>query len=242
MKFALVEEQRREAEPGLNGFCPLCNSRVVPRCGKVRVHHWAHPQGYHCDPWKESETEWHRAWKGMFPEEWQEVITHAEGGEKHVADIKTDQGWVFEFQHSHLEPAERQAREDFYPKLVWVVDATRRKRDKPQLRKAWEGGEPLVPGSKLRSIASSVEYAALRDWGGSGTIVFFDFGEPILLSLFPAIEGRACVGLFSREQLISYHRPGATGFDELVKLAVQLLPGASSRRPVLQNLGRRRRL
>ena len=78
--------------------------------------------------------------------------------------IKTDQGWVvLSSGDSHLDPAERQAREDFYPKLVWVVDATRRKRDKPQLRKAWEGGEPLVPGSKLRSIASSVEYAALRD-------------------------------------------------------------------------------
>ncbi len=29
---------------------------MVPKCGKVKVHHWAHPQSYHCDPWKESET------------------------------------------------------------------------------------------------------------------------------------------------------------------------------------------
>ena len=241
MKYALVDGRRREAVHGLVGFCPLCDSRMVPKCGKVKVHHWSHPQSYHCDSWKESETEWHRAWKGMFPEEWQEIVHHAEDGEKHIADVKTDQGWVLEFQHSHLDPDERQAREDFYPKLIWIVDASRRKRDKPQLQKLCEVGRPLFPGSKLRSIGITEEHALLREWGSSRVPVFFDVAEPVLLGVFPAIEQRACAGLFSRKQLIEYHLPGATDFDELVELATQLRPNLPTRGPFLQNRGRRRR-
>jgi len=66
-----------------------------------------------CDPWWE-ETTWHRDWKAMFPVEWQEVVHHAPNGERHIADVRTEHGFVLEFQHSPLEPVERQARESFY--------------------------------------------------------------------------------------------------------------------------------
>ena len=46
-----------------------------------------------CDPWWENETEWHRAWKDQFPADWQEIVHHAEDGEKHIADVKTDR-WL----------------------------------------------------------------------------------------------------------------------------------------------------
>lgn len=49
--------------------------------------------------------------------------TDEESGEKHIADVKTDSGWVLEFQHSNINPKERLSRNSFYPKLVWVVDA-----------------------------------------------------------------------------------------------------------------------
>jgi len=56
-----------------------------------------------CDNWWENETQWHRDWKNHFPVEWQEVVQIAEDGEKHIADVKTSEGWVVEFQHSYLK-------------------------------------------------------------------------------------------------------------------------------------------
>jgi hypothetical protein len=40
--------------------------------------------------------------------------------------VKTDFGVVLEFQHSPLHRDEREARENFYQKMVWVVDGLRR--------------------------------------------------------------------------------------------------------------------
>ena len=130
MKFAIVDGKKVEATPGARGLCPSCISEMIAKCSpeKKRVWHWAHKGKRSCDPWWENETEWHRAWKGYFPDDWQEVVHRAENGEKHIADVKTDQGWVLEFQHSYLKSEERYSREAFYRKLVWVVDGTRTSR------------------------------------------------------------------------------------------------------------------
>jgi competence CoiA-like predicted nuclease len=133
MRFALVDGQRREAESGLSGECDGCESALVAKCGEVRVRHWAHRARRNCDPWWENETEWHRSWKARFPDHWQEILHHATDGERHRADVKTAHGWALEFQHSFIKPEERRSREAFYAKLMWVVDGTRRKRDKAQL-------------------------------------------------------------------------------------------------------------
>jgi competence protein CoiA len=125
MKFALINRQRQEARPSLSGECPGCGRLMVARCGEVRVRHWARKQSSVCDPWWESETEWHRAWKDQFPADWQEIVQHAETGERHIADVKTHRGWVIEFQHSYLKPEERRSRDMFYPKLIWIVDGCR---------------------------------------------------------------------------------------------------------------------
>ena len=119
MKFALVNGQRQEARPNLSGKCPnpSCDRPMVAKCGEVKIWHWAHQGRRFCDPWWENETDWHRAWKDRFPINWQEVVHHAETGEKHIADVKTDRGWVIEFQHSPLEPEERRSRETCYIRL-----------------------------------------------------------------------------------------------------------------------------
>ncbi len=130
MRFALIDNQRVEAEPKLKGYCPVCNERVIAKCGKQRIHHWAHLGDTNCDKWYEPETEWHRAWKNKFPTEQQECILYDDkSGEKHIADVRTAHGLVIEFQHSFLNPDERAARETFYKNMVWVVDGTRLKRD-----------------------------------------------------------------------------------------------------------------
>lgn len=125
-----------EASPGVIAVCPTCLSTVLPKCGSFRIHHWAHKGNRECDSWAEKETPWHRAWKNKFPTTMQEFIhTDSTTGEKHIADVRTEHGLILEFQHSHIEPAEQMAREQFYGNMIWVVDGTRLKYDYPRLLK-----------------------------------------------------------------------------------------------------------
>lgn len=220
MKFALVDGVRRAPEPGLFGKCPIYGHPMLAKCGKINVHHWAHQGSPTCDPWWENESEWHRAWKGHFPEEWQEVIHEAEQGEKHIADVKTAREWVIEFQRSPIKPEERHSREAFYKKLIWVVDGTRRKRDRAQFLQALNSGQVVKAFPDMRRIIAD-ECALLREWSGSASRVFFDFseggiiwwllgkgvGKPVYVMPFPNIE------------FISKHLGQTNEFDELEKMA-----------------------
>ncbi|MER8440935.1 competence protein CoiA family protein [Mesorhizobium sp. M1312] len=89
---------------------------MVAKCGTQRVWHWARHGNRSCEPWWEPETPWHRGWKDQFPSEQQEIIRHDQKGEKHIADVMTENGLVIEFQHSHLPLQEKGAREGFYRK------------------------------------------------------------------------------------------------------------------------------
>ncbi len=183
MKYALVNNKRQEAQPGLTGNCELHGCPVIAKCGKVKIWHWAHIGQRQCDPWKESETEWHRAWKNCFPVGWQEVTLLAANGDKHRADVKTDQDYVIEFQYSPIKLEECQARENFYKKLVWVVNGTRRLRDK---EKFLEYSNPVNSKAAVRTILGDfVKCALLRDWSSSNTTIFFDFSENTLWVLLP---------------------------------------------------------
>jgi len=97
---------------------------MVAKCGDKIVWHWAHLPRPRCDPWWENETDWHRAWKNCFPEEWQEVV-HFDGdsGEKHIADVKTPSELVLEFQNSAMNSSELVSRENFYKTMLWIVNA-----------------------------------------------------------------------------------------------------------------------
>lgn len=207
MKFALVSGQRQEAQPGLSGVCPGCGRPAVAKCGELRVWHWAHKGGHLCDPWWENETEWHRAWKNQFPADWQEIVHRAGDDERHIADVKTDEGWVIEFQHSHITPEERRSRDAFYPKLIWVVDGTRRKRDGPQLLRVCKEGAPVGGLGLVRSIFLD-DCRLLREWAGSRSLIFFDLGEMgglwWLFAKNP--NGSAYVAPFPRADFIACHR------------------------------------
>lgn len=176
MKFALVGGVRREALPELSGVCPLCSRAVVARCGAIRVWHWSHLGRRLCDSWWENETEWHRRWKALFPLDWQEVVHRADDGERHIADVRTAQGWVLEFQHSYLNAREREARDAFYPRLVWVVDGLRRKRDRSQFLQALKHARQIHPTMVVVRL-SGHRSALVRDWVGGRAPVFIDFGQ-----------------------------------------------------------------
>jgi len=241
MKLALVNGQRQEAQPNLSGKCPACDHPMVAKCGEFKLWHWAHQGRLFCDPWWENETEWHRGWKGQFPVDWQEIVHYAEDRERHIADVKTDRGWILEFQHSYITPEERRSREAFYPKLVWVVDGTRRKRDRAQLIRAWEEGVPFGGNSLVRK-AFSDNCGLLREWAGSNAPIFFDLGEMERLWWLCAksTNGSAYVHPFSRAQFIEWHRNTATGaarqFDEFVSDMLPKLIADYESRPRAQPL------
>ena len=172
MKYALVNDERQEPQPGLIGKCQCCNSTVIAKCGNLRIWHWAHKTKVECDLWWE-ESDWHRVWKEQFPKEWQEVIHKAENNEKHIADVKTDQGLVIEFQHSRLNPQERVAREIFYQNMVWVVDGTRLKRD---YLRFLEGRKHIMTGHKKGFfLVHFPEECFPVSWIESSVMVIFDF-------------------------------------------------------------------
>lgn len=117
MKWAMVDGRRSLATPGLVGACPGCGGEVVAKCGEVLQWHWAH-RASECDPWSEPESEWHINWKNQFPAEWQERVIG-----DHRADVLTPRG-VIEFQKSSISTREISEREQFYGKMLWVIDAS----------------------------------------------------------------------------------------------------------------------
>ncbi len=112
------EKERIEAVPGATGVCPGCGERLVPKCGEFKVWHWAHNGRHDCDDWHEPETEWHLGWKRLFGKENCEVVMPP-----HRADIYGNFNVVIELQHSSISPSEIRKREDFYKKMIWLVDA-----------------------------------------------------------------------------------------------------------------------
>lgn len=146
MKYALLDDgSRSSAAKGALGLCPVCRQAVRARCGRIRVHHWAHLCGQDCDPWAEPESEWHRAWKDLFPPAWVEAAIGP-----HRADILTGSGVVIELQHSPISPDVIEEREQFYRRMVWVVNAQRfserlfitKHREKREVTFRWKNFHP----------------------------------------------------------------------------------------------------
>ncbi|NOT79946.1 MAG: hypothetical protein HOP07_13205 [Bacteriovoracaceae bacterium] len=217
MKFAIVDNIKSEPKKGQTGFCLSCGSLMISKCGEKKIHHWSHKGKLECDTWWENETQWHRNWKGHFPEDWQEVVHRDETtGERHIADVKTDQEWVIEFQHSFLKTDERNSRNAFYKKLVWVVDGKRLKGDEVEIMRAIENGTPFDFTRKILPSSCSL----LRDWN-SNHPVFFDFGQDKLIVLLPKChDGMLYVCQFLRSEFIEIFLHGSTdksiNFQELL--------------------------
>lgn len=174
MKFALINGNKVEAIKGTKGICPNCKAELIAKCGEHKIHHWAHKGIRNCDPWWENETEWHRSWKNNYSAEWQEIpLLDEDTNETHIADVRTDDGLVIEFQHSTINPNERIAREKFYKNMVWVIDSARLKRDYPRF---------LVGRTNFRRTnypgifqVDFLDECFPSAWVGSSVPVIFDF-------------------------------------------------------------------
>ncbi len=182
MRYALVNGEKVEAQPKDKGICPHCQTEMFAKCGQVKVWHWAHKGSLLCDPWWESETEWHRQWKNKFPKEWQEVsIVDPTTGEHHIADVKNQFGLVIEFQHSIIKSEERVSREDFYKQMVWVVDGTSGDLDESYFYMGLSG--PLQKSPLTYQVTWWGHGRLLTNWSESKVRVYPDFGKDVLWRL-----------------------------------------------------------
>lgn len=223
MKLSLVNGERREAEKGLVGTCIGCDQPMIPVCGEKRINHWRHKVDCECDHWWENETEWHRSWKNYFPKENQE-IRHKDvaTGEWHIADVKTKHECILEFQHSFLNPLERQSRNKFYgDKLVWIVDGLKRQKDKAQLDLFLKYAIPISQNSPLLKLHSFIEECTLlKEWSECGVPVFFDFGPelPLWCLLPKSSKDNYYVLEYSRHNFILLHTESLNGntFSDLM--------------------------
>jgi competence CoiA-like predicted nuclease len=122
MQFAIDYQNNRisPTKTGQQAFCPGCMGEVISSCGKIKIWHWRHKVS-ECDSWYEPESEWHRNWKECFDSNEREVIIKKDDV-WHRADVYTKKGIVIEFQNSSISPEEIQAREEFYDKMIWVLN------------------------------------------------------------------------------------------------------------------------
>lgn len=231
MRFSIVNGEKREAQKGLTGICIGCEQPVIPKCGPIKVKHWAHKSQCECDHWWENETEWHYSWKNNFPVECQEIRHRAEDGEWHIADVKTKQGYILEFQHSFLKSEERLARNNFYGnKLIWIVDGLKRSKDLSKFDLILKKRKQIHQNIQLYHIPSSFEECSLlREWSDCNTPVFFDFGlELPLWCLLPkSVNGALYIGPFPRQSFIELHNGGLTksaqNFEELMRTLSEIV-------------------
>jgi competence protein CoiA len=184
LKFALVQGEKKEALPKLRGICACCGTETVAKCGRYTVWHWAHLSKEHCDPWWENETEWHRTWKNCFPVECQEVIHwDSKSGEKHVADVKTRNNMIIEFQHSTISQAEVAERESFYGRMIWVINGNRPGNFDNVNFSVSIGNGATVTERRNTNFVRFHWYSRSKlfdRWSTSTVPVFFDFGGPNL--------------------------------------------------------------
>ena len=108
--------------------------------------------------------------------------------------------------------------------MVWVVDGTRRVRDKKGfvdvLKYARRVGNEAV--RKLQGYAD--EWALLRDWGDSQVPVFFDFGEDILWGLLPkAMDGRYVFRVARNELVDVFRHTSQMTFEGVLNALAKLL-------------------
>jgi hypothetical protein len=244
MRFALVDEQRAKPINKGRGNCPVCKGNMMAKCGDKMIHHWAHISKRYCDHWWENETLWHREWKNQFPEDWQEVIHFDEAtGEKHIADVKTSLGWVFEIQHSFLKEEERAKRDSFYKKLIWIVDGKRRKTDLKQFNDALNFSNLVTRKPYIWKVRTE-DTRLLKEWSSTSSPVFFDFGElEVLWWLMPLRDSSYCyVCRFPRIELVNVHNSQkkilTDGFEKMIHESEEFLKRVLYQRPQVRRVYR----
>lgn len=103
--------------------------------------------------------------------------------------------------------------------MIWIVDGTRRIRDKDKFLDGWDFSDRMDGRDDLRSSPGGG--ALLRDWGGRSVSVLFDFGEDHLWGLLPKTpEGKEYGFKVERKAVIEALHPSPQSnstFDGLLR-------------------------
>jgi hypothetical protein len=118
MITALMSGEYAYATAGGRGTCGDCSEPVLAKCGEIVRHHWAHQPGSECVWAGAPETEWHASWKFECTDPARVEVTRG----NHRADAISPSGYVLEFQHSQIDPADVKARERHWRRGAWVAD------------------------------------------------------------------------------------------------------------------------
>lgn len=121
MLLALNEHNDRiRAYKHGDGWCPVCNQKLIAKCGEIMVHHWSHVTK--CTIIWNLETEWHLEWKDMAE------LNGCEIEKNFISRVADSFKWniVYEFQHSSINVVELINRSEFYSKkrliINWIFD------------------------------------------------------------------------------------------------------------------------
>lgn len=216
MQYALLNNERIPATKSKEiAYCSCCNSEVRAYCGDIMVWHWKHVKKEECDSFYEPETKWHRDWKNKFSKENQEVVCFDEiTGEKHVADIKLNNGVVLEFQNSPISLREIKSRNDFYKKIIWVLNGDKFKKNFNYLNYSylpedvyWYDWKYANSFSKLNSLHNGLKfYERQSEHLRMTTHVFIDFGGDSVFKILSGDSGYGTVKRFSKKDFIEKYK------------------------------------
>ena len=103
------------------GYCRDCKTQLIPKCGMIVTHHWAHHPDTNCHCW-EPESKWHLDWKCTLKNPKGNIEVKVVTEEKYKrADMVTAGGMIIEFQKSPMSLEERLDREEHYRSMLWVI-------------------------------------------------------------------------------------------------------------------------
>ena len=197
MQFALVDGKKTSPIKGMRGTCNFCGGEMIAKCGQFKMWHWAHLPKFSCDPWWGPETVWHREWKNRFPSDWQEVVhVDEQTGERHIADVRTPDGLVIEFQHSPMDDDELVSREKFYQNMIWIVDGDRGSTD-PAYFNMGRSNKPILFRPLSYQTYWMSQSRLLHKWSKAMAPVFIDFGDEAEIWRFQQFWPEHKAGAFS---------------------------------------------
>lgn len=176
MKFAIVgNNKHQKPTKGAKGVCPVCGEEVLAKCGKIKAHYWSHLADSKC-VYKGNKGEWHIAWQNEFPDDWQEVLLiNTENNERNLADVRTPNGLILEFQHSHIKDEEKTARELFYKNMCWVVDGTNWSKIRTYFENKYKDASEEEIEKRVGIDKYDYEMIFSAVWASSSVPIFYDF-------------------------------------------------------------------
>jgi len=218
MIWAIKNDNKIKATPKDSAFCPICKTEIIPKCGCIKIWHWAHKSLIECDNWSEPESEWHINWKNEFPKEQQEFTMG-----RHRADIRTKNRLIIELQSSPISPDEIIERENYYKRMIWLIN-----------------GETICSGLNIRKKNDIITFrwkSPSKSWWFSKKRIYIDLSglvKNLKIQLQKYLDGKVRHKTPYYEQIeYEYYTPEAehmevsypkiAGYDDTTKFEINRL-------------------